>query len=273
METMVKGNMTNQTSVEDYWDYLFVKLADHRTNHWPLVGNPIHIFSLMALYLLFVLSWGPKLMEKRQPYNLNRMLILYNGIQVYVSVWLFWEGIDMAWRYKFNFVCEPVDWSENEESMRVARGFYLFYLAKISELADTVFFVLRKKYNQITFLHLYHHTGMPLISWSAVKYFPGGHSSFIGFVNSFVHIIMYTYYMFAAMGPKVQKYLWWKKYLTTLQLAQFCMTFLHSMQLLFHDCGYPRWVAFIVMPNAVFFYYLFYDFYDKAYKKATVKKD
>lgn len=42
----------------------------------------------------------------------------------------------------------------------------------------------------------------------------GGHSSFFGFLNTFVHIIMYTYYMLAAMGPKVQKYLWWKKYLT-----------------------------------------------------------
>lgn len=30
---------------------------------------------------------------------------------------------------------------------------------------------------------------------------------------------MYAYYMLAAMGPKVQKYLWWKKYLTVLQMV------------------------------------------------------
>jgi hypothetical protein len=42
----------------------------------------------------------------------------------------------------------------------------------------------------------------------------GGHSSFFGLLNTFVHIIMYTYYMLAAMGPEMQKYLWWKKYLT-----------------------------------------------------------
>lgn len=30
---------------------------------------------------------------------------------------------------------------------------------------------------------------------------------------------MYTYYMIAAMGPKYQKYLWWKKYITTIQLV------------------------------------------------------
>ena len=49
-----------------------------------------------------------------------------------------------------------------------------------------------------------------------VKFTPGGHSSFFGFVNTFVHIIMYAYYMLAAMGPHMQKYLWWKKYLTLL---------------------------------------------------------
>lgn len=96
---------------------------------------------------------------------------------------------------------------------------YVFYLAKISELLDTVFFVLRKKYTQVTFLHLYHHAVMPMVSWGVVKYFPGGHAVFIGLVNSFVHIIMYTYYMLSALGPHLQKYLWWKKYITNLQMV------------------------------------------------------
>lgn len=61
-----------------------------------------------------------------------------------------------------------------------ARGVYLYFLAKISELLDTVFFVLRKKDRQISFLHLYHHTVMPMISWGATKYYPGGHGTFIG---------------------------------------------------------------------------------------------
>ncbi|KOB51911.1 Elongation of very long chain fatty acids protein, partial [Operophtera brumata] len=70
--------------------------------------------------------------------------------------------------------------------MRVARGVYIYFLAKISELLDTVFFVIRKKERQITFLHLYHHTVMPMISWGATKYYPGGHGTLIGVVNSFV---------------------------------------------------------------------------------------
>lgn len=50
-------------------------------------------------------------------------------------------------------------------------------------------------------------------------YFLGGHGTFSNIVNNLVHVIMYSYYMVAAMGPKYQKYLWWKKHLTTLQLV------------------------------------------------------
>lgn len=45
------------------------------------------------------------------------------------------------------------------------------------------------------------------------------------------------------------------------------MTFLHSAQLVYTDCGYPRWSVFFTMPNAIFFYFLFNDFYQKSYKR------
>ncbi|XP_014250698.1 elongation of very long chain fatty acids protein AAEL008004-like [Cimex lectularius] len=251
---------------KDYWNYLFVELADPRTNDWPLLTSPIPGLSIMAAYLIFVNYLGPWYMADRKPFNLHKTLVIYNALQVCVSVFLVYEALDAIWLTKYSyFRCEPVDWSVTPETMRIARGFYIYFLAKISELLDTVFFVLRKKQKQITFLHLYHHTTMPMITWGAVKYYPGGHGSFIGLINSFVHIIMYSYYMLAAMGPGLQKYLWWKKYLTTLQLIQFCLTFYHFLQLLWSDCDYPKWSVVIVLPNAIFFYYLFNDFYKKTY--------
>ena len=38
-------------------------------------------------------------------------------------------------------------------------------------------------------------------------------------VNSFIHVLMYTYYGLSALGPHMQKYLWWKRYLTVMQLV------------------------------------------------------
>ena len=34
-----------------------------------------------------------------------------------------------------------------------------------------VFFVMRKKFNQITFLHIYHHAGMVALSWGGLKWY------------------------------------------------------------------------------------------------------
>ena len=47
--------------------------------------------------------------------------------------------------------------------------------------------------------------------WIGVKFVAGG-SSFLGAMfNCFVHVLMYTYYLIAALGPRFKKYLWWKK--------------------------------------------------------------
>ncbi|KAG4080014.1 hypothetical protein HA402_006326 [Bradysia odoriphaga] len=255
----------------DYYNYLFRDLADYRTNDWPLIRSPVPGLTILGAYLYFVLSWGPKYMSNRKPYKLERLLIVYNFLQVLVSVYIFFEGMEAAWLTRYSWRCQPVDISESKEAMREARGVYLYFLAKISELLDTVFFVLRKKDRQITFLHLYHHTVMPMISWGATKYYPGGHGTFIGVVNSFVHIIMYSYYLLAALGPQYQKFLWWKKYITNMQMIQFCLAFIHSAQLVYTDCGYPRWSVFFTLPNAIFFYFLFNDFYRKSYKSKTTK--
>ena len=45
------------------------------------------------------------------------------------------------------------------------------------------------------------------------------------------------------------------------------MVFIHQTQLLYTDCNYPRWTVCFTLPNAVFFYFLFNDFYKKSYKK------
>ncbi|KAA0196122.1 hypothetical protein HAZT_HAZT003531 [Hyalella azteca] len=84
---------------------------------------------------------------------------------------------------------------------------YYYYISKFTEFIDTFFFVLRKKNEHISLLHVLHHGIMPLSTWVGLRYTPGGHSTFFGFLNTFVHIVMYFYYMVAAMGPKYQKYI------------------------------------------------------------------
>ena len=51
---------------------------------------------------------------------------------------------------------------------------WIYYFSKLIELLDTFFFILRKKNNQVTFLHVYHHATMPFIWWAGIKWFAGG---------------------------------------------------------------------------------------------------
>lgn len=78
---------------------------------------------------------------------------------------------------------------------------------------------------------------------------------------------MYSYYLLAAFGPKMQPYLWWKKYLTTLQMVQFVLVMVHAFQLLFIECNYPKAFVWWIGLHAILFYFLFRDFYNQAYNK------
>nr|CAD7201359.1 unnamed protein product [Timema douglasi] len=157
-----------------------------------------------------------------------------------------------GWAGHYSFRCQPVDYSNNPMALRL-------------------FFILRKKNTQVSNLHVIHHGCMPMSVWLGMKFAPGGHSTFFALLNTFVHIIMYFYYMMSAMGPQFQRFLWWKKYLTTLQMAifgfqvQFVLIFGHQFQLLFTECNYPKGFMVWIGLHGVLFLFLFSDFYKAKY--------
>jgi elongation of very long chain fatty acids protein 7 len=97
---------------------------------------------------------------------------------------------------------------------------------------------------------------------------------------------MYTYYLLSSMGPKVQKYLWWKRYLTRLQLVsysqnniyyliylhglkfsqvQFAAVLANSLLVLHPSCGFPKTMMLGMATHMVLFFVLFFNFYMKNY--------
>ncbi|XP_015113965.1 elongation of very long chain fatty acids protein AAEL008004 [Diachasma alloeum] len=260
-----------KTVTENYRDLMDNK-SDPRVNDWPLMSGPLPTFLICISYAYFVKVLGPKLMENRKPFSLRRIMIGYNLFQVIFSTWLFYESLAAGWWNDYSFRCQPVDYSRRPKAMRMASGCWWYFISKFTEFLDTLFFVLRKKNDHISTLHVIHHGIMPMSTWFGVKFTPGGHSSFFGLLNTFVHIVMYGYYLLAALGPKVQPYLWWKKYLTTLQMVQFVLVFIHTFQLLFTECNYPKAFVWWIGMHAVLFFFLFRDFYIKAYTRRKAKK-
>ncbi|CAB3243590.1 unnamed protein product [Arctia plantaginis] len=242
-------------------------LADPRTQDWWGVSNPLVVFSIVSAYLYFCKSLGPRLMKNRKPFQLKTVILLYNIFQVGFSLFIVKEGLVAGWWNDYNLSCQPIDYSDSPQAKRMAAAAWWYFVAKIIELLDTIFFVLRKKNKQISFLHLYHHSIMPISIWYGVKYLPGGHGTLFGVINSFVHIIMYSYYLIAGLGPQYQKYLWWKKHLTTIQLIQFCIVFYHNFSVLFSDCNYPKIINFFLSLSSGIFFYMFSMFYYNTYVK------
>ncbi|XP_063989132.1 very long chain fatty acid elongase AAEL008004 [Diachasmimorpha longicaudata] len=239
--------------------------TDPRTADWFLVTGPGPLLMIVASYVYFSTYAGPRYMRDRKPYSLKNVLIVYNILQVILSTILVHEGFVSGWWNDYSFGCQPVDRSNNPKALRMARAVWLYYICKLIELSDTIFFVLRKKNRQLSFLHIWHHGIMTVSSWIAVRFFPGGQCTLLGLINSFIHIIMYGYYMLSAFGPHMEKYLWWKKYLTRLQLIQFSIIFVHNFNHLFLDCSFPKFLSILLTVNSGFFIYLFGSFYVKNY--------
>ncbi|XP_037030823.1 elongation of very long chain fatty acids protein AAEL008004 isoform X2 [Bradysia coprophila] len=250
-------------SMQRYMD----SYGDPRTKDWPMMSSPFPTLAVCLSYVYIVKVLGPKIMENRKPFQLQNTLIVYNFIQVIFSAWLFYEISISGWLTgHYNFRCQPVDYSNHPKTLRMVHACWWYYFSKFTEFMDTIFFVMRKKTSQVTTLHVIHHGCMPMSVWFGVKFTPGGHSTFFGLLNTFVHIVMYTYYMFAAMGPQYQRFLWWKKYLTALQMVQFVAIMVHAFQLLFIDCNYPRAFVWWIGMHAVMFFFLFNEFYKSTYK-------
>lgn len=57
---------------------------------------------------------------------------------------------------------------------QVAGALWWYFISKGIEYLDTVFFILRKKFSQVTFLHVYHHCTMFTLWWIGIKWVAGG---------------------------------------------------------------------------------------------------
>ncbi|XP_076440355.1 very long chain fatty acid elongase 7-like isoform X3 [Babylonia areolata] len=166
--------------------------ADPRVAGWFLMDSPLPSFVICLAYFIFV-ALGPSIMKDRKPIEMRRVLVVYNIAMVGMSTFCFVEFLLSGWLAGYTLGCQPVDYSYSPQALRMARVCWWFYFSKFIELLDTVFFIMRKKFSQVTFLHVFHHGIMPISWWFGVKLVPGGFGTFHSLLNSFIHLMMYTF--------------------------------------------------------------------------------
>jgi len=247
---------------------------DPRMDGLPLLNGPLPTALICMCYVFIVKVAGPRFMQNREPYNIRKFLVIYNALQVALSAYIVYWCIQGGWFWKHSFICQPVDYSNSREALAETHVSYVYFLAKFTEFIDTFAFVARKKFSHISTLHVIHHGIMPLSVWPGLRFVPGGHATFFGLLNSFVHVFMYLYYMFAALGPKYSKWIWWKRHMTDLQMVQFVGMIVHAGQLLVvPDCGFPVIYGYVIAGHAIMFFILFSQFYIMEYLKKPKTKE
>jgi hypothetical protein len=144
--------------------------------------------------------------------------------------------------------------------------------------------ILKKNSRQVSILHLYHHGSIFLFSYFGCKHAPGGDSWLAACINSWVHVVMYSYYFAAPLARQPNPPRWVKalmsvkKYITMMQLVQFLIIFTRDSFMLYsiHVLGVVPTVVPAYMVLAEWLYMismvmLFMNFYLNTYS-APVKK-
>ncbi|XP_010884057.1 elongation of very long chain fatty acids protein 2 [Esox lucius] len=244
-------------------DYLFGE-RDTRVRGWLLLDSCLPTLSLTILYLLAVYL-GTKYMRNRTAYSLKGILQVYNLGVTMLSLYMLVELICATWSAGYRLQCQGL-YEAGEGDIRVAKVLWWYYFSKLIEFLDTIFFVLRKKNNQITFLHVYHHASMFNIWWCVMNWIPCGQSFFGPTLNCFIHVCMYSYYGLSTV-PSMHKYLWWKRYLTQAQLVQFILTITHTLSAVVVPCGFPFGCLLFQSSYMMTLVIFFVNFYIQTYRK------
>ncbi|KOB77937.1 Elongation of very long chain fatty acids protein, partial [Operophtera brumata] len=109
------------------------------------MSSPLPTLAACICYAYCSKVIGPRMMENRKPFEFRNILVVYNLAQTIFSAWIFYEMANTCWWY---------------------------YFSKFTEFIDTLFFVLRKKNQHVSTLHVIHHGIMPMSVWFGLKFAP-----------------------------------------------------------------------------------------------------
>uniref|UniRef100_A0A1A9VWW7 Elongation of very long chain fatty acids protein n=1 Tax=Glossina austeni TaxID=7395 RepID=A0A1A9VWW7_GLOAU len=240
---------------------------DPRTADLPVASSLTYTMALVGLYLLTVLKLGPAFMSNRKPFEIKRILQIYNVLQIAGNLYIVHQCVVVyLYHPNFNWSCfntAKTDYSP--ETMAFLTPAVFGYWLKFSDFLETIFYVLRKKRNQVSFLHVYHHSTVFVGCCLYIKYCFASHFTMIPLVNCFVHTVMYTYYLAASLDLKID-FLPWKRRITQLQILQFFFFAVHTLLALANNwCGLSTLILTVLFIQDTYIAVMFANFYYRTY--------
>lgn len=281
LDNIVQVVATEYQRITDVIDPAFFKLLrdlgdDTETTpitaHLPLVTSPTPFVLLMSFYCIVVFTAYPIIYFTKKPSSekkpdglLLSLFIKFHNI--FLAVLSLWMGV-MIMYYWYTLGYKP--WGiafDPKRDKDIAFVMWVFYVSKYYEFWDTFIMLIKGNLNQVSFLHVYHHASTCFIFWWVCNKAPGGDAYFCIMLNCWVHTVMYTYYFLTTIikNPADRKrYLWWGKYLTQFQMAQFFANLVHAFWCYFFS-PYPAFGVRLQVIDMIALLALFGHFYIQKY--------
>jgi len=221
---------------------------------WAEVGWGL--ISVVTMAYLFAIFAGIRAMERRPPVQkrIFEYMCIYNAMQVLASAAIGFNLWREAWRLGF-----PYPWGNaldaSPASYRLGMWLWCQYHRTQLELVDTIFVILRKKFHQMSFLHIF----LRLVhtwGWFFVcRYACGGDSYFPAAVNCTCQLVVYLYYTLSLIDARGVPFVR-KARVSEVQVMQFIICAVHAAYVLVNG-HLPRAVAtwsLLVMCSGLFLY-------------------
>lgn len=130
--------------------------------------SELPISCLVAVYLILIVFILPKFMKSRAAYDLTFIIRIYDLAQVVACLAMLSQFFQAGWTFKGALSCESQ--ISEQKYIKVLDIWWFCIFIRSAEFLETVFFILRKKSSQVTFLHVYHHVSSLFIVWIPLKY-------------------------------------------------------------------------------------------------------
>lgn len=168
----------------DYWDSSIKFYNDYYS----------YLMTILLSYVPIIFI-GKSIMINYNPLPVKNMMFCWNLALGVFSFFCF-KNITLELIYNDNFLTyESICSDIIKRNQIVSKWLFYFVLSKFPEMIDTVWIVLRKRH--VSLLQLWHHFSVSAYCWMLVYsplYNEGGHGVYFAAMNSFIHMIMYTYY-------------------------------------------------------------------------------
>lgn len=271
-----------------YWTYLLPMISSWGTGQWnrrvamglvqPRVGGPgsdvnwAVLVLIIAAYVCLV-TFGTRLMEHRPPVRkrIFEWMFVYNATQALLNLRLAVALVQEAWNLGYRY-----PWGNQLISSEMGHGLGMLiwyqYHCRQLDLLDTLFMILRKKFQRISLVHMYLRL-LNLLGWFvACRFACGGDTCFPAIIHAACQVVVYLYYVFHLIRPHGAPF-FRRARVAEIQVLQFMICAIHAAIVLVFG-NIPRVITafnLFIMMNCLVFYIDFDDQHPRLGPRKTIK--